>query len=77
MFEHKEDTAKLWIRRAELKFPESAVLGTWNYYNRAAMTLKPIRGLQATIQDGIKNNFLKQPLTQTEINQLIDLSFLP
>jgi NitT/TauT family transport system substrate-binding protein len=77
MFDHKEDTAKIWIRRAELKFPESAVLKTWDYYNRAAMTLKPIRGLQATIEDGIRNKFLTQPLTQAEINNLIDLSFLP
>ena len=77
MFENKEDTAKIWIRRAELKFPESAVLRTWDYYTRSAMTLKPIRGLQATIEDGIRNNFLKQPLTQAELDQLIDLSFLP
>jgi NitT/TauT family transport system substrate-binding protein len=77
MFDHKEETAKIWIRRAELKFPESAVLKTWDYYNKAAMTLKPIRGLQATIEDGIRNKFLTQPLTQAEINALIDLSFLP
>jgi len=77
MFDHKEETAKIWIRRAELKFPESAVLKTWDYYNRAAMSLKPIRGLQTTIEDGIRNKFLTQPLTQAEINSLIDLSFLP
>jgi NitT/TauT family transport system substrate-binding protein len=77
MFEHKEDTAKIWIRRAEMKYPEAAVLKTWDYYNRAAMTLKPIRGLQATIEDGIRNKFLTQPLTQAEVNSLIDLSFLP
>jgi NitT/TauT family transport system substrate-binding protein len=77
MFDHKEDTARIWTRRAELKFPESAVLKTWDYYNKAAMTLKPIRGVQATIEDGIRNNFLKQPLTQAEINSLIDLSYLP
>ena len=77
MFDHKEETAKIWIRRAELKFPESAVLKTWDYYNRAAMSLKPIRGLQTTIDDGIRNKFLNQPLTQAEINSLIDLSFLP
>jgi NitT/TauT family transport system substrate-binding protein len=77
IFEHKADTAKIWIRRAELKFPESAVLKTWDYYSRQAMALKPIRGLQATIEDGIRNKFLTQPLTQAEINALIDLSFLP
>ena len=77
MFEHKEDTAKIWIRRAEMKYPEAAVLKTWDYYSRAAMTLKPIRGLQSTIEDGIRNKFLTQPLTQAELNGLIDLSYLP
>jgi NitT/TauT family transport system substrate-binding protein len=77
MFEHKEDTAKIWIRRAEMKYPESAVLKTWDYYNRASMTLKPIRGLQAIVEDGIRNKLLNAPLTQTEINNLIDLSYLP
>jgi NitT/TauT family transport system substrate-binding protein len=77
MFENKADAAKIWIKRAEMKYPEAAVLKTWDYYNRAAMTLKPIRGLQATIEDGIRNKFLTQPLTQAEINSLIDLSFLP
>ena len=77
MFENKAGAAKIWIKRAEMKYPETAVLKTWDYYNRAAMTLKPIRGLQATIEDGIRNKFLTQPLTQAEINNLIDLSFLP
>jgi NitT/TauT family transport system substrate-binding protein len=77
MFDNKEETAKIWIRRAELKFPQSAVLKTWDYYTKSAMTLKPIRGLPAIIEDGIKNNFLKQPLSQAELNQLIDLGFLP
>ncbi len=77
MFEHKEETAKIWIRRAEMKYPEAAVLKTWDFYSRAAMALKPIRGLQATIDDGIRNKFLNQPLSQAEISALIDLSFLP
>jgi NitT/TauT family transport system substrate-binding protein len=77
MFENKTDTAKIWMRRAELKFPESAVLKTWDYYSRAAMALKPIRGLQATVEDGIRNKFLTQPLSEAEIKALIDLSFLP
>jgi NitT/TauT family transport system substrate-binding protein len=77
MFEQKTDTAKIWIRRAELKFPESAILKTWDYYTREAMALKPIRGLKETIQDGIRNKFLTQPLTEAEIKALIDLSFLP
>jgi len=43
---------------------------------RKAIAAKPIRGLQQTIDDAIRFNFLKQPLTQAEINSLIDLSYL-
>jgi NitT/TauT family transport system substrate-binding protein len=76
MLDHKEETAKVWIKKADLKFPESAVLKTWDFYSKPALAIKPIRGLQTTIDDAIKFNFLKQPLTQAEINSLIDLSFL-
>ncbi|HJX11675.1 MAG TPA: ABC transporter substrate-binding protein, partial [Candidatus Binatia bacterium] len=76
MLDHKEETTKIWIRKADLKLPESAVLKTWEFYNKPAMAAKPIRGLQQTIDDAIRLNFLKQPLTQAEINSLIDLSYL-
>jgi NitT/TauT family transport system substrate-binding protein len=77
MFENKADSANIWIRRAEMKFPEAAVLKTWDYYSRTAMVLKPVRGVQATIEDGIRNKFLAKPLTRAELDTLIDLSFLP
>ena len=77
MFAQKEDTAKIWIRRAEMKYPESAVLKTWDYYNRSSMNLKPIRGLPAMIEDGIRNKFLNAPLTQAEINNRLDLPDRP
>jgi NitT/TauT family transport system substrate-binding protein len=77
MFANKTDTAKIWIRRADLKFPESAILQTWDYYSREAMALKPIRGLKETMEDGIRNKFLTKPLTDSELKALIDLSFLP
>ncbi|MBI2182841.1 MAG: ABC transporter substrate-binding protein [Deltaproteobacteria bacterium] len=76
MLDHKEETTKIWIRKADLKYPETAVLKTWDFYSKPAMAAKPIRGLQQTIDDAIRFNFLKQPLTQAEINSLIDLSYL-
>ena len=76
MMDHKEETTKIWIRKADLKLSESAVLKTWEFYNKPAMAAKPIRGLQQTIDDAIRFNFLKQPLTQADINSLIDLSYL-
>jgi ABC-type nitrate/sulfonate/bicarbonate transport system substrate-binding protein len=77
MLDNREETTKIWIRKAELKFPESAVLKTWDFYNKAAMALKPIRGVQSTVEDAVKFKFLQQPLTKAELDRLIDLSYLP
>jgi NitT/TauT family transport system substrate-binding protein len=76
MLDNREETAKIWIKRADLKIPESAILKTWDFYSKPAMAAKPVRGIKATMEDAIKFNFLKQPLTQAEINSLIDLSYL-
>jgi NitT/TauT family transport system substrate-binding protein len=77
MMDHKEETTKIWIRKAELKFPESAVLKTWDFYNKPSMTMKPIRGVQTTMEDAVRLKFLQQPLTKAELDRLIDLSYLP
>ena len=77
MMDHREETTKIWIPKAELKLPESAVLKTWDFYSKPAMTLKPIRGVQTTMEDAIRFKFLQQPLSKAELDRLIDLSYLP
>jgi NitT/TauT family transport system substrate-binding protein len=77
MMDHPQESAKIWMRKAELKFPESAVLKTWDFYRKPQMALKPIRGVQTSIQDAVRFKFLKQPLSKAELDRLIDLSFLP
>jgi hypothetical protein len=41
------------------------------------MTMKPIRGVQTTMEDAVRLKFLQQPLTKPELDRLIDLSYLP
>jgi NitT/TauT family transport system substrate-binding protein len=77
MMDNKEETTKIWIRKAELKLPESAVLKTWDFYSKPAMAMKPIRGVQTTMEDAVRLKFLQQPLSKAELDRLIDLSYLP
>ena len=76
MFDQREETAKIWIRRANLKLPESTLIRVYDFYTRESVALKPIRGIQTTVEDAIRFKFLKQPLTQAELDRLIDLSHL-
>ena len=77
MMDRPQESAKIWIRKAELKFPESAVLKTWEFYRKPQLALKPIRGIQTNIDEAVKFKFLKEPLGKAQIDRLIDLSFLP
>jgi NitT/TauT family transport system substrate-binding protein len=77
MFESPRETTKIWIKRAELKLPEATVLKTWEFYSRAALAAKPVRGVEKTMEDAVKFKFLKAPLSQAEAAKLIDLSYLP
>jgi NitT/TauT family transport system substrate-binding protein len=77
MMDNKEETTKIWIRNAELKLPEAAVLKTWDFYSKPAMAMKPIRGLRTTVEDAVRLKFLQQPLSKAELERLIDLSYLP
>ena len=76
MFDNREETVKIWIRRAKLKLPESTLLKVYEFYTRESVALKPIRGIQVTMDEAVRFKFLRQPLSQAELNRLIDLSYL-
>lgn len=77
MFTNPRETAKIWMKRADLKLPEAIVLKTWDFYTRAQMAAKPIKGIETTMKDAVQFKFLKTPLSQAEVGRLIDLSYLP
>jgi NitT/TauT family transport system substrate-binding protein len=77
MFNNREETVRIWIKGANFKLPPAVVLKTYDFYTKDAMALKPIKGIQTTMEDAINLKFLKQPMTQEELNRLIDLSHLP
>ena len=76
MFENRQETVKIWLSRG-LKSTEALALKTYDFYTKASMALKPIKGIQTNMEDAIKFNFLKQALSQAELDRLIDLKYLP
>jgi NitT/TauT family transport system substrate-binding protein len=76
MFENRQETVRIWLKRG-LKSTESLALKTYDFYTRPSTALKPVKGIQTTMEDAVRFNFMKQPLTQAELDRLIDLSYLP
>ena len=77
MLENRAETAKIWIRHGKLNLSEATVLKAIDFYTRASLAFKPVKGIPIIVEDGIKFNFLKQPLTQAEMERLIDLRYVP
>jgi len=77
MFKNQEETVKIWMKRADLKMAEPTVKKTYDFYSKGALNLRPIKGIQVTLEDAAKFGFLKKALTQEELDRLIDLTYLP
>ena len=76
MFDNRQETVKIWLKHG-LKSSEALALRSYDFYTKASVALKPVKGVQSTMEDAVKFNFLKQPLTQAELERLIDLRYLP
>ena len=77
MFDNRQETARIWISHGKLKLSEATVLKALDFYTRPSVAFKPVKGIQLTMEDAIKFNFLKQPLSQAELDRLIDLRYVP
>ncbi len=77
IFANRQETAKIWIPFAKLRVSEATLLKVLDLYERSNVAFKPVKGLSTTMEDAIKFNFLKQPLSQADLDRLIDLRYLP
>lgn len=77
MFANRPETARLWLKHGKLKISEATAVKAIGFYSPEAVALKPVKGLAATIEDGIKFKFLKGPLSQADLDRLIDLRYVP
>lgn len=77
IFENRQETVKIWIPFAKLKASEATVLKALEFYERPNLAFKPVKGIPTLMEDAIKFNFMKQPLSQAELDRLIDYRYLP
>lgn len=76
IFAQREEAVRIWTKHG-LKMAEPVAMKVFEFHTPTALTLKPVKGLPTTMEDAVRFNFLKQPLSQADVAKLIDLSFLP
>jgi len=77
MFQNRQETAKIWIRHGKFEISEATAVKAIDFYTRASVAFKPVKGIPVLMEDGVKFKFLKEPLTPAEIEKLIDLRYVP
>lgn len=77
MFDNREETVRIWISHAKIQLPEATVMKVYDFYPRGSLAFRPVSGARTAVENAVRFGFLKQPLTQAELERLIDLRYVP
>ena len=77
IFDNPEEAVRVWKEAAELAESEEMLLTSFDYYDRETMRLAPLDGQETLIEDARRFGFLEDDLSEGQINELFDLSYLP
>lgn len=77
IFENPEEAVQIWKEAADLELTEEVLLTTFDYYERDEMRIQPLDGQEVLLEDAVEFGFADEPLTDEEVEQLFDDSYLP
>src|SRR5919199_758946 len=77
IFDNPEEAVRLWKEAEELAESEEVLLTSFDYYDRETMRLAPLDGQETLVEDARRFGFLEDDLSEGQINELFDLSYLP
>jgi NitT/TauT family transport system substrate-binding protein len=77
IFDNQEEAVRIWKQAAELEDSEEVLLNSFDYYDREDLRLAPLEGRETLIEDARRFGFLEEDLSEKQINELFDLSYLP
>lgn len=77
IFENPEEAVAIWKEAAELETSEEVLVTSFDYYEREELRIEPLDGRDVLIEDAVKFGFAEEPLTDDEVDELFDLSYLP
>lgn len=77
IFENPEEAVQIWKEAADLELTEEVLLTTFDYYERDELRIQPLDGREVLLDDAVEFGFADEPLTDDEVSQLFDDSYLP
>lgn len=77
IFDNQQEAVGIWAEAADLEESEEALLTSFDFYEREDLRIAPLDGRQTLIEDAQRFGFLEENLSEEQINELFDLSYLP
>jgi NitT/TauT family transport system substrate-binding protein len=77
IFDNPEEAVQIWKEAADLELTEDVLLTTFDYYEREELRIQPLDGQEVLLDDAVEFGFADEPLTDDEVAQLFDDSYLP
>lgn len=77
IFDNNEEAVQIWREAAELELTEEVLLTSFDYYDRSELRLAPLDGRDVLVDDAVEFGFADESLTDAEMEQLFDDSYLP
>ena len=77
IFENPEEAVSIWREAAELELTEEVLLTSFDYYDREELRIAPLDGQDVVVDDAVEFGFAEEPLSDDQMSELFDLSYLP
>ncbi|MBA3523409.1 MAG: ABC transporter substrate-binding protein [Geodermatophilaceae bacterium] len=77
IFDNPEEAVKIWRTAADLDLTEEVLLTSFDYYERDELRIAPLDGQDVLIEDAVEFGFAEEPLSDEQVSELFDLSYLP
>lgn len=77
IFDNREEAVRIWKETADLQESEEVLLTSFDYYEREDLRIAPLDGQDVLIEDARRFEFLEEDLSEEQINELFDMSYLP
>lgn len=77
IFDNPEEAVQIWKEAADLELSEEVLLTSFDYYEREELRIAPLDGQDVLIEDAVEFGFAEEPLTEDQVSELFDLSYLP
>lgn len=77
IFENREEAVEIWKENGEIEDDTETLMSSFEFYEPEQVQLAPLSGQEKILEDAMEFDFLKEELSEEQIQELFDLQYAP